>query len=48
VNRARAAGLDPELELRAAALDYADRVRTWAASQDWQPPDDQPLDEQPL
>lgn len=48
VNRARAAGLDPELELRAAALAYADRVRTWAASQDWQPPDDQSLDEQPL
>jgi XTP/dITP diphosphohydrolase len=41
VNRAAAAGLDPELELRAAALAYADRVRTWAASQDWQPPDDQ-------
>lgn len=37
VNRARAAGLDPELELRAAALAYADRVRAWAASQDWQP-----------
>jgi XTP/dITP diphosphohydrolase len=48
VNRARAVGLDPELELRAAALEYADRVRTWAAGQDWQPPDDQPLDEQPL
>jgi XTP/dITP diphosphohydrolase len=48
VNRARAAGLDPELELRAAALQYADRVRTWAASQDWQPPDDQPPDEQLL
>ena len=31
VNRARAAGLDPELELRAAALAYADRVRTWEA-----------------
>lgn len=29
VRRARAAGLDPELELRAAALDYADRVRAW-------------------
>jgi XTP/dITP diphosphohydrolase len=36
-NRARAAGLDPELELRAAALAYADRVRDWAASQDPQP-----------
>jgi XTP/dITP diphosphohydrolase len=44
VNRARSAGLDPELELRAAALAYADRVRTWAASQDWQP-DEQPPDE---
>lgn len=32
VNRARAEGLDPELELRAAALAYADRVRAWAAS----------------
>jgi XTP/dITP diphosphohydrolase len=30
-NRARAAGADPELELRAAALAYADRVRAWAA-----------------
>jgi XTP/dITP diphosphohydrolase len=29
VNRARAEGLDPELELRAAARAYADRVRTW-------------------
>jgi MazG family protein len=44
VNRARAAGLDPELELRAAALAYADRVRTWAANQDWQP-DEQPPEE---
>jgi XTP/dITP diphosphohydrolase len=44
VNRARAAGLDPELELRAAALAYADRVRMWSASQDWQP-DEQPPDE---
>jgi XTP/dITP diphosphohydrolase len=33
VCRARAAGLDPELELRAAALAYADRVRDWAAGQ---------------
>ena len=32
-NRARAAGVDPELELRAAALAYADRVRTWAADE---------------
>jgi XTP/dITP diphosphohydrolase len=39
VSRARAAGLDPELELRAAALAYADRVRAWAARQDEQPPD---------
>lgn len=31
VNRARAAGLDPELELRAAALAYAGRVRDWEA-----------------
>ena len=31
VNRARAAGLDPELELRAAALAYAERVRAWEA-----------------
>jgi XTP/dITP diphosphohydrolase len=29
VRRARAAGLDPELELRAAALAYADRVRAF-------------------
>jgi XTP/dITP diphosphohydrolase len=42
VNRARAAGLDPELELRAAALTYADRVRAWEACQDWQPPDGEP------
>jgi XTP/dITP diphosphohydrolase len=48
VNRARAAGLDPELELRAAALAYGHRVRTWAASQDWQPPDDRLPDDQPL
>ena len=32
VNKARAEGLDPELELRAAALAYADRVRAWEAS----------------
>jgi XTP/dITP diphosphohydrolase len=31
VSRARAADLDPELELRAAALAYADRVRAWEA-----------------
>jgi XTP/dITP diphosphohydrolase len=29
VNRARAEGMDPELELRAAARAYADRVRSW-------------------
>ncbi len=29
VRRARAEGLDPELELRAAALAYANRVRRW-------------------
>ena len=29
VNRARADGLDPELELRAAARAYAERVRAW-------------------
>ncbi len=29
VARARAAGLDPELELRAAARRYGDRVRAW-------------------
>jgi XTP/dITP diphosphohydrolase len=33
VRRARAEGLDPELELRSAALAYADRVRSWEASQ---------------
>ncbi len=32
VNKARAEGLDPELELRAAALAYAVRVRAWEAS----------------
>jgi XTP/dITP diphosphohydrolase len=31
VGRARAADLDPELELRAAALAYAERVRAWEA-----------------
>jgi uncharacterized protein YabN with tetrapyrrole methylase and pyrophosphatase domain len=34
VNKARAEGLDPELELRAAALAYADRARAWEASKD--------------
>jgi XTP/dITP diphosphohydrolase len=33
VHRARALGLDPELELRSAALAYADRVRAWEANQ---------------
>jgi XTP/dITP diphosphohydrolase len=33
VCRARTLGLDPELELRSAALAYADRVRAWEASQ---------------
>jgi XTP/dITP diphosphohydrolase len=33
VQRARAVGLDPELELRSAALAYADRVRAWEATQ---------------
>jgi XTP/dITP diphosphohydrolase len=33
VARARAAGLDPELELRAAARSYRDRVRRWAEEQ---------------
>jgi XTP/dITP diphosphohydrolase len=47
VNRARAAGLDPELELRAAALAYADRVRAWAASQHEQSQDERPQDERP-
>jgi len=32
VARARAAGLDPELELRAAARRYRDRVRAWEHS----------------
>jgi len=34
VAQARAAGLDPELELRAAARCYRDRVRHWAEEQD--------------
>jgi XTP/dITP diphosphohydrolase len=32
VAKARAAGLDPELELRAAARSYRDRVRAWEQS----------------
>jgi MazG family protein len=32
VARAQAAGLDPELELRAAARVYSDRVRAWEAA----------------
>ncbi|GII88824.1 nucleoside triphosphate pyrophosphohydrolase [Sphaerisporangium siamense] len=34
VRRARAAGLDPEAELRAAARDYRDRVRAWERSRE--------------
>jgi XTP/dITP diphosphohydrolase len=34
VARARAAGLDPELELRAAARAYRDRVRDWEQARD--------------
>jgi uncharacterized protein YabN with tetrapyrrole methylase and pyrophosphatase domain len=33
VAQARAAGLDPELELRAAARSYRERVRRWAEDQ---------------
>jgi XTP/dITP diphosphohydrolase len=33
VARARAAGVDPELELRAAARSYRERVRQWAGEQ---------------
>jgi uncharacterized protein YabN with tetrapyrrole methylase and pyrophosphatase domain len=33
VAQARAAGLDPELELRAAARSYRERVRRWAGDQ---------------
>jgi XTP/dITP diphosphohydrolase len=33
VARARAAGVDPELELRAAARSYRERVRRWAEDQ---------------
>jgi len=33
VARAREAGLDPELELRAAARAYRDRVRAWERSE---------------
>jgi XTP/dITP diphosphohydrolase len=32
VARARSAGLDPELELRAAARRYAERIRSWERS----------------
>jgi XTP/dITP diphosphohydrolase len=34
VAKARAAGLDPELELRAAARSYRDRVRRWEQARD--------------
>jgi XTP/dITP diphosphohydrolase len=37
VAKARAAGLDPELELRAAARTYRDRVRTWEQSPNGSP-----------
>jgi XTP/dITP diphosphohydrolase len=37
VARARAAGLDPELELRAAARSYRDRVQRWAEEQNGDP-----------
>jgi uncharacterized protein YabN with tetrapyrrole methylase and pyrophosphatase domain len=33
VARARAAGVDPEMELRAAAREYRERVRQWAVEQ---------------
>jgi XTP/dITP diphosphohydrolase len=42
VSRARAEGLDPELELRAAALAYSDRVRAWEAAKASQPGPDDP------
>ena len=37
VAQARAAGLDPELELRAAARGYRERVRRWAEDQNRDP-----------
>jgi XTP/dITP diphosphohydrolase len=37
VAKAREAGLDPELELRAAARAYRDRVRAWEQAQGGQP-----------
>lgn len=37
VAQARAAGLDPELELRAAARSYRERVRRWAQEQSGDP-----------
>lgn len=37
VARARAAGVDPELELRAAARGYRERIRQWAAEQGHDP-----------
>jgi XTP/dITP diphosphohydrolase len=33
VTEARAAGLDPEMELRSAARRFSDRVRTWEQDQ---------------
>jgi XTP/dITP diphosphohydrolase len=37
VARARAAGLDPEMELRAAARSYRDQVQRWAEKQNGDP-----------
>jgi len=37
VARARAAGVDPELELRAAARSYRERVNRWAEEQNRDP-----------
>jgi len=37
VARAHAAGLDPEMELRAAARSYRDQVQRWAEKQNGDP-----------
>jgi XTP/dITP diphosphohydrolase len=37
VAQARAAGLDPELELRAAARSYRERVKRWSGDQSRDP-----------
>jgi hypothetical protein len=37
VARARAAGLDPEMELRTAARSYRDQVQRWAEKQNGDP-----------